>query len=414
MSSSLIQITDTLPALRQSMVEVSACPRAYVEIFINGKVLPESIPSERGSEVHAIMADYIAHCARLKIAADWVYFNRLAKAAGPDAGPILDGVRDTYEVDFEHVYATELTLALDEQCRPAYRVPYADGTVVQLSRIPGIEYSEEFAAHTGTLDVTLFSDDTLRAKIEDFKTHPRPFDADTYQSLLYPFMLLKHFPALEQVTFELNFARYRNCRRATQWKRTEMPEMQTAVERARERQRLTHTNPEAAKALPSSVCVYCPLSRKAVDCPIAEFNEYTSLTAEQRLMLVVWLEQMGKIHRPKLKEWAEVHGPIDYRDGNGQLYRYSEEEVSETRFPLDQSALKVLMDWAQVTGENLLDGRLNISSTKLKSYLKTQKRAALREQFEASCIESGTKPKYKVRTPEGLLEEHNPYTDEED
>jgi hypothetical protein len=186
-----------------------------------------------------------------------------------------------------------------------------------------------------------------------------------------------------------------------------MPAMQATISRARERQRLTHAHFEDALALPCRSCTYCPLAKDHT-CPIAEWNEYTLVTPVQRVMWMVWLSQMSKINTPILKQHAEIDGPIRYEDGNGRIYEYGPQEVAETRYPLDESAITILADWGTSTGENMLDGRLNISSTKLKSLLKAKKRAALLEQFEASCIETGTKPKYAVRTPEGI-EEDNQY-----
>lgn len=397
-----------LPALRQSAVETAACPRAYVEIYINGKAQPDSIPSERGSEIHRIMSEYVRHCAGLGISSDWLHFNKLAAAAGPEAGPILDGIRDTYQVDHSRVYGTEITLELDEDFNPTTGggIPgeYRPG-------LPGSINTGKDAAHIGTLDVILLNEDGTHAKIDDYKSHPAPFDADTFQGTLYPFMLFKHLPQLEVITFELNFVRYQNCLRRVQWKRTDMPEMQAIISRARERQRLTHEDPDAALALPGKTCAYCPLG-KNFTCPIAEYNEYVNLSLEDRLKWKLWMTKMSALNNSVLKSHAEVTGPIRYEDGNGRVYEYGEMPVPQTRYPLDASAMQVLTDWKISTGEDLLDGRLNISSTKLKQLLKTKKRAPLQEQFEESCIETGTKPKYAVRTPEGIEEDFNPYAAE--
>lgn len=401
MSTILVQ----LPALRQSAVETAACPRCYVEIYINGRQQPDSIPSERGTEIHKVMSQYVDHCTKLKVPSDWVHFNKLAAAAGPVAGPILDGIRDTYEVDWERVYGTEITLALDEEFMPTYQ------SSVSAFGFTANEVSPEEAAYIGTLDVIRIAHDGVRAKIDDYKSHPAPFDANTFQSTLYPFMLFKHMPSLEVITFELNFVRYTNCLRSVQWKRTDMPEMQAIISRARERQRLTHENPDAALALPNKVCTYCPLA-KDLSCPIAEWNEYTTLSLQDRLRWKVWMTKMAGVNNPILKANAEVNGSIRYEDGNGRVYEYGEMPVPSTRYPLDRTTIQVLEQYKQATGEDFLDGKLSISSTTIKPKLKTKKRAALNEIFEESIVETATKPKYAVRTPEGIEQDYNPYAEE--
>jgi hypothetical protein len=225
------------------------------------------------------MSQYINHCSSLKISSDWNYFDQLTRAAGPVAGPILDGMRNSYEVDWNRSFATEVVLALDEELRPAYKVIDADtGKVTEIKRHPGVTYSEELAAHIGTLDHILVNEEIVRGKIEDFKSHPSPFEADTYQAYLYALMLLLHIPTLQDVTFELIFVRYTNCARRDMWRRADIAELSAHVRRARERQRDIHAHPDMAEAIPSKICVYCPLA-KNFTCPIAEWNEYTTLSA---------------------------------------------------------------------------------------------------------------------------------------
>lgn len=393
-----------LPPLRQSMVETASCPRAYVSIVIEGNAQPDSIPSERGQEIHHVMSEYVSHCAALSISSDWNYFNKLAVAAGPVAGPILDSLRDNYQVNWKEVYGTEVKLRLTEDFKPC-APPVA-------MNVESYRLHEEDAAYEGTLDVIEISYDGMTAKVVDYKSHPAVFDADTFQSMLYPFMLLKHLPNLRSVTFELVFVRYANCVRSVVWKREDMPEMQAAISRARERQRITHERPEEAKALPCTVCTYCPLA-KNLTCPISQWNEYTALTPPLRLQWKEWLRRMAAINTPILKAFAEVNGTVRYQDGNGKTYEYGEMPVPTTRFPLDRTTIQALEDHLIGTGEDLLDGKLSIISTTIKPTLKAKKRAALMEIFEESIIETSTKPKFAVRTPdEGIVKEYDPYTEE--
>jgi hypothetical protein len=334
-------------------------------------------------------------------------------------------MRDSYVVDYDHSFDTELTLGLDEDFNPAYIVVGTNHRryTENLNQLPGVEYSDKPVAFICTIDHLLFSDEGDRAKEEDFKSTPKIFEADDevegVQAILYAFVAFKHFPAVQRITFEFIFVRYTNSRRSIVFNRTQMPEMQTDIARARERQRIIHANPEAALALPCKQCAYCPKA-KNLTCSIADQNEWTTLTPEQRLMSLEFYRRMGEIHRPILREIAAVRGPVEYRDGNGRLYVYGSHDVAHTRYPLDASSITLLGNWMEATGENLLDGRLNISSTKIKQLLGTQKkpvkkRAVLREQFEDSVIQTETKPKYSVRTPdEGIVDDYNQFTDQEE
>lgn len=403
-----------IPPLTQSSEETAACPRSYVAIALEGRGGGESIPSERGSDVHSVMSRYIDYCTLNEVPTDWNYLMLLAANSGPVAGPIIEGLRDRYIVDYRHVYQTEFSMGLDANFEPAYRVIGNDRYANELDLIPGLSYSDSPCVYISKLDVIYLSDDGEEATIEDFKTANHIHDVEKKcQGERYAFMLLKHMPLVQKVTFKLNFVRYTNAYRYASWRREDMPAMQASMARALERQRLTVLNPESAKVIPCDSCVYCPLA-KDMTCPASEWNEYTNMTMPQRVMWKVWLEQMNKINNPILKSFAMVRGPIKYEDGNGKVYEFGEIPVPSTRFPLDRTALGALKQHREVTGEDLLDGRLNISSTKIKSLLKAKKRAGLNEVFTESIIEMSTKPKYKVRTPDGILEEFNPFNDEDE
>lgn len=335
--------------------------------------------------------------------------DRLSESSGPVAGPILDRLRNEYIVDFAHVYGTEITLMLDEDFEPAYFWMDEHGEVQTeyrgqpIDRIAGVEYSEKPAAFIGTLDELDINDD--EGKIPDFKSHPAPFEADTFQGKLYSFFVLKHFPHLRKVKFELIFVRYSHCVRSVTYLRSEMADMQMELARAKARQIATHEAPENALALPCTTCTYCPKGRTKT-CSIAELNEHLVLTPRERLIRSEWHRRMRSNDMPILKAQAITNGPVEYTDGNGRTYTYGEQEVPSTTIPLDDTSIRLLVEYAEESGENLLDGRLNISSTKLKSLLKTKKRERLRDRFEGSVYQTSTKPQYRVRTAdEGLIPE---------
>jgi hypothetical protein len=401
-----------IPPLTQSAESTAACPRAYVATYLEGKGGGESIPSERGHDFHHVVSRYIGHCALNQIPSDWAYFNLLISNSGPVAGPMLEGFRDRYVVDWEHVYLTECPMGLDRQFNPAYIVQGNDRYPDELPRIGGLDYSPAYCAYLGTLDVIYLSDDGTEATIEDFKTHPSIFNVDAEpQGERYAFMLFKHMPSVQKVTFKYNFVRYTNAFRFDSWNRSDMPAMQASMGRALERQLATVLRPDQAKALPCKSCLYCPLMRD-MSCPIREQNENLIVTAEDRLIAIQFAERFLSFHRPLLKAWAEVRGSVSYKDGNDHIHTYGEMIVEQTTYPLDRTTMQVLKEWREASGEDWADMGLKISSTSIKPKLKAKKRAALLERFEDSVIERTTKPRYVTKTDEGIVEAFNPYMEE--
>jgi hypothetical protein len=58
------------------------------------------------------------------------------------------------------------------------------------------------AAYEGTLDLVML-DSFVEAEIDDWKSYYQIIEADTFQSKLYPLLLMCLNPSLEQVKFAL-------------------------------------------------------------------------------------------------------------------------------------------------------------------------------------------------------------------
>lgn len=363
--------TTAIPALRQSLTETAACEHSYAVQVIEGKQSPSGLQSHRGQEIHKVMSRYIDWCSRgsRPVEADWAKFDELATGAGSEAATILEGMRDHYKVDHQHVYATELLLRRTD---------------------PDTE---------GTLDVLLFLTDT-EAKIEDFKSHPRPFDPNTMQSKLYPWLVFKNFPKIQTVTFELIFVRYANCRRSVTYARADMPMLDMHVRNARARQVEIHAKYEAGEKLeatPSNQCQYCPLLATVNACPIAEFNPHGTMPMPERLSYAIWLQQQKKLNDQIMKDFVDATGkPIETRDGNGKLYTIGVVASESKQYPL-LPTFQQLLEYREATPEDTeWIGKLLISSSKLKSYLKAKKRSFLHQSIEDNAAITVTKAKFKI------------------
>lgn len=383
------------PALRQSLVSILPCTESYSHQIIDGNVQVDSMPSDRGTDIHHVMSRYADHCIAQQVPADWAVFDQLAAHSGEEAGRILDGLRLNYVVDWAHIYATEITLGLDEYLQPADHYVLSDGEVVYLERIPGVTYSYLPASYIGTLDIMRLLSATAAA-IDDAKSHPRPFEPNTFQGRLYPYFVFAHFPKIETVEFTLWFVRYVRSFRSITWRREQMPEMAAEIRRMRNVQLAIHAGNTEIKALPGAHCHYCPRATNFT-CSLAETNPETQLSMEERLRKQVWLDEVSQMNKAILKHAVDAGQTPHYIDGKGVERRYEVTEEVHTSFPLDDTTLGLLNEWGQShRDDNPMLWRLEISSTKLKDRLKAKKRAPLLAQFEESVIQQETRPKLKV------------------
>lgn len=398
----------SIPPLSQSKHEDIACPENYIIKHKDSVVPADSLFSDRGNEVHGTMSKYVMGCTKHKVASNWGFFDRLAEAAGPDAGVILDGMRDNMVVDWKHVYDCELWLCLDDDLN----VVAVPEQMQHASREAKKEWAQaNGVAYEGTLDVLMFPDET-KAHIDDYKSHWRPFDADTFQSKLYPFLVFIYFPSVQEVTFELIFVRFKNARRSVTYTREDLPKLATEIERSRKRQKefhvLAETNRKSIPALPGTHCIYCPHLPK-LTCPLGKMNPYEpSMTLEDRLKQVVWMQQARPYHLDIIKAHVEqFNQPVTFDDGNGQRQVAAFQPTESGYFPLIDTA-NMLQEWVECGDDPTLLNGLRVGSSQLKSKLKAKKRAALDQRIRDTVMVKETKVKFSIKSPDGSTDDGRP------
>jgi hypothetical protein len=350
----ITQATAQIPALSQSKFELLACPHLYVERIVRGIREPENEYAIRGTQIHEACAEYVDHLVHVRRTSDqeWFEQNILTRAYLPDAIEILGRMAGTFSIDPEKVLDTELWLPLDEDFN-------------ELDLNPG----DAGVAYEGTLDLVLMPDH-ISAVIEDYKSFWQIQDADTFQSKLYPLLLMKHFPQLEQVTFVLRFVRY-NVTREVVYTRSDVPKLEQLVREARNRQRAFHQmDPihgwdSSRGALPGTHCAYCPKLRA---CPLGDLNPMTE-EPEDVIRRALWAQQLLKHDMATLKAHVNINGPIQISDGNGVPYCANFKLQQKTSYP----AIPVLSLISANDPE--LAQKLTISG--LSQPLKTKKRAGL-------------------------------------
>jgi len=352
-----------IPPLSQSRHGDMACETLYVHKHVQCARLAESEPAARGIEIHQVLATYINHLVRTRRAMDLELFAALMRGAGTEAREVLEKFRDNHTFDPEKVLATELHIALDENFLP----------------VEDLADDGRTAEYEGTLDLVVVHSLT-EAEIDDWKSYYQIIDADTFQSKLYPLLLLCLNPSLERVKFVLEFVRY-GVSRWVEYTRKDLPWLKELAERERARQKRLHevlsVDDREWKASPGRHCSWCPLLLKG--CPVAGTNPYGQMTAEQRLRFALWLQEAEKQNTRVLKDLLAEHGPIRYRDENQNEYLAGFVPAEKKFYPY-RDAASILDQWFRAhPDERGLRDKLMISG--LTPALRAEKRGELAHQL---------------------------------
>ena len=350
-----------LPPLSQSRHGDMACQTLYVHKHVQCARVGESEPAARGIEIHKTLATYINHLVGARRATDIELFDALTRRASGEAREVLEKFRDNHAFDPEKILATELHVALDENFLPIEH-PCKGGQI---------------ADYEGTLDLVKLHSLT-KAEINDWKSYYQVIDADTFQSKLYPLLLMCLNPSLERVKFVLEFVRY-GVSRCVEYTRNDLPWLKELAQRERARQRKLHglNRSRRLKTSPGRHCTWCPLLLNG--CPVGETNPYARMTAERRLRFALWLQEAEKQNTRVLKNLMVKRGPIHYRDGN-QNEHLAEFVPVEKKFYPYRHAVSILDEWFRThADERALKDKLTISG--LSSPLKAEKRAELAEKL---------------------------------
>jgi hypothetical protein len=350
-----------IPPLSQSRYGDMACETLYVQKHVHGARVEESEPAARGIEIHQVLASYIDHLVRSRRATDLEVFDALVGGAGAEARDVLEKFRDNHSFDPEKILATELHIALDENFLP---IEHPDD-------------DEQIGEYEGTLDLVMIHSLT-EAEIDDWKSYYQVIDVDTFQSKLYPLLLMCLNPSLESVKFVLEFVRY-GASRSVEYTRKDLPWLKALAQRERTRQSKLHglNRSRKLKTSPGRHCTWCPLLLNG--CPVAETNPYARMTAERRLRFALWLQEAEKQNTKVLKDLMVKRGPIHYRDGN-QTEHLAEFVPVEKKFYPYRDAVSILDEWFSAhSDEQGLRDKLTVSG--LSSALKAEKRAELAQKL---------------------------------
>ncbi|HEV2396299.1 MAG TPA: PD-(D/E)XK nuclease family protein [Candidatus Sulfotelmatobacter sp.] len=357
---------NAIQPLSQSRHADMACQCLYFQKHVIGGLMAETQAAARGTEIHRIFASYISHLAEVGSSTDLEIFDALVKEASSEAREVLEKFRDNHAFDPEKILATELHIQLDQDFHP-------------------IEDSDEerTAEYEGTLDLVILHSLT-EAEIDDWKSYYQIIDADTFQSKLYPLLLMYLNPSLERVKFVLEFVRY-GVSRYVEYTRKDLPWLKELAQRERARQRKLHelaaSGERDLKASPGRHCTWCPLLLNG--CPVAKTNPYSQMTAEERLRFALWLQEAEKQNTMVLKDLMVERGSVCYHDGNQSEYVADFVPVAKKFYPYGD-AVTILDEWFKAhPEERVLREKLTVSG--LSSAIKAGKRAELAQKLTDSA-----------------------------
>jgi len=350
---------ESLPPLSQSRYGDMACETLYVCKHVQGAKFGESEPAARGIEIHRAVAAYLNHLVSARRSTDLAVLDALMNGTSIEAREVLENFRDNHVFDPEKILGTELHIALDQDFHP----------------VEDADDERQTSEYEGTLDLVMLHSLT-EAEIDDWKSYYQIIDADTFQSKLYPLLLMCLNPSLERVKFVLEFVRY-GASRCVEYTRKDLPRLKELAQGERARQRKLHelaaSGERDLKASPGRHCTWCPLILNG--CPVAKTNPYGQMTAEERLRFALWLQEAEKQNTKVLKDLIVERGPICYRDGNESAYLADFVPVEKKFYPY-HDAVAILDEWFRARSDDqALRDKLTISG--VSSALKAGKRAEL-------------------------------------
>lgn len=387
---------NTIPPLRQSVQAQMSCESGYSFVHIQGLRTPNTQQSARGTDCHEIKAKYAEWCASKRIPCDYAYLDSLLYSAGEETAQIMESCRDNITIDWANFFAAEISFGLDKDFQPTFSYDH-DEKMVPIDPRWQVEGSGKEPSYCGIVDeIYLFPGGRLAA-VEDSKTHPRSFPADSFQGKLYALALFMHMPELQEIEFRLRFIRFAHKVETHKYFRSDVPQMMEDVRRVRNRQRDIHEKVEQQQPLRThggSHCTYCPcvLDPVHVPCPIERLNPMTNLSPADRLNWRLVHDVMNRTNNQAMQQYVDGSGQeIHSQDANGKFYSFGPVEKEKTTYPLfvyDGSGgftlpiVDALLDWQHANPDDLVPRKgnkpwfsnLRIGSTQLKQYLRAKKR----------------------------------------
>ena len=343
-----------------------------------------------------------------RVPADFMFLDSLTSSLGEEAATILESCRDNITIDWQNLFAVEVLCGLNKDFKPTYALDH-DGKAQPMNPVWGLDCDEAaYPAYCGTLDVIYLMPGGKVARITDWKSHPRPFEADTIQGKLYSLLLFMHMPELQEIEFGLRFVRYANIVKTHKYFRSDVPQMMDDVRRTRNRQKEIHQKVAEGGELRvhgGSHCVYCPcaLDPIGIPCPNGKLNPMLKSPAEQLNWLLSTEVQVRMITQALQQHVDGTGESVFSQDANGKVYSYGPVKGEKVTYPVfvgsieegfNMPIIDALLNWVTTNPKDLIPRKgskpwfnnLKIGSTELNRYLKTNKREIIHNAIKDLAI----------------------------
>jgi len=382
-STAIVRVAGDRPAtpLSKSIERALGCELYFAGHYLSDepavRLLDSSGMAQTGTDFHAYRAAYIDHlvASQQRMDPDWVVRHLGATSMTDDARDLALRDAESYSIDPDLVYGTEVYLSVDETFRPLDCI-----TGATPGRSP---VRNPLAFAHATLDLLQIDGD--EARIDDYKTGYSTQNVRPYEPAHQAAMVLAHFP-VNRVTFRWEFIRAKASRPLI-YERADLDWIHPRIVNAG--RRYAAIRAKAVAGLELSVnpmagnCGYCQLS-----CPIRDGVRsgliaiaplQTEADARTLATSVYVAEQFAKVSKDALKSYLDSHPAVEL--GNGFVV----EMVPTSRNSYSLSRVLALLGFGSPETSAQWDVPLKsvgVSATDLHRFAGAKKRAGMRDALE--------------------------------
>lgn len=345
----------------------------------------ESAAAKTGTDFHRYRAEYVDYLTGAGKARDEEWGREWLASNGvtPDARKLIEDDLRIFEVDPDAVFGTEVFLSVDHAFNPLE---------LRYGGTPGMLSSDEQALASGSIDRLEIRG--RAARVVDCKSGWSTVTVSDYEPPNYAALVMAHFPNVDEVSFEWEFARV-HCSKEARYTREDLPWIHEMVRGEWERKNDIARRFAAGEKLAinpwAGLCGFC-----ALRCPLRSSVEQGNLIippvqtdddARAAAAILFQAEILAGQARAALKPFLDAQP--DGRFELSQDFVLESTLTTSTKFPL-LAALEVLgalptdqygqplrvSPRFQVPLENLY-----VSSTELKRYAGAKKRAGCLDEL---------------------------------
>lgn len=347
-----------------------------------------------GTVLHDVLEEYAKHCIKNKYATDYSEFNNIKFKYLPslqeyqleEANNVLEFIKNTF--NFENVFnypivEIEKRLLVDRDLQP----------------------TEDNGYFSSGIDKFIIDGDI--ALVEDYKSvraiYTTKFMKESLQRKIYSWMILKHYPQVNEVKFTFNFIRYGYISESYSIYRDELEELEEQIKKEILSLEELLNSKEPPQATPSGYCLLCPMHGRCEEYS----NFFTDTEKIKSSQDAINLYKQFAVMKVKIKEiesilkfYIDHNSPIELEN---EIYGPVVEEATE--YPDTLQLIEVLRQLDIPDGaiyDCLKFNKTNISKLLSRFKIPKEKRKKI---TDLAIITSRTKYKSKRKEEEKTEDE---------